>query len=233
MENNTYPFVNIPLPYDYDALEPYIDTRTMVIHYDRQLQDYINRLNAILKDDPVLQSMTLEELIINSSELLEGGLQESIRNYAGGVYNHRFYFNGMAPPTNVSPKGILVEMIASQYGNFTNFLEVLKFEGLRVFGSGYAWLVFDNGILRIVTTPNQNNPIAQGLCPILALDVWEHAYFLKHYNLRANYIDDWFRVINWDQATENYLACLNQFQYQEVEMQKRNKERFLKNGLAE
>jgi len=224
MENNMYPFVNLPLPYEYDALEPYIDTKTMVIHHDRQLQAYINRLNALLMDYQVLQGFTLEDLILHSGDLLEGGLQEPIQNLAGGVYNHRFYFDGMAPPSNLSPRGILFEMIESQYGNYNNFKEVFKFEGLKVFGSGYAWLVFDNGILRIITTPNQNTPMAIGYCPIIALDVWEHAYYLKHYNLRGNYIDDWFRVINWEKATENYLVCLNQ--YEKLEMKAKTRGRF-------
>lgn len=229
MENDTYPYVNLPLPYALNALEPYIDTKTMEIHYGRQLPAYINRLNAILKDFPELQSMTLEELIVSSEDLYQNGLKVPVQNYAGGVYNHRFYFNGMAPPSNLSPRGILFEMIESQYGNYTSFKEVFKFEGMKVFGSGYAWLVYDDGVLRIVTTPNQNNPIAQGYCPILALDVWEHAYFLKHYNLRANYIEDWFRVINWDEATKNYLDCVNQ--QKEKELQKRSKMKFSSNDL--
>ncbi|KXL53431.1 superoxide dismutase [Anaerotignum neopropionicum] len=218
MENNMYPFVNLPLPYAFDALEPYIDTKTMEIHHDRQLQAYINQLNRVLSDFPVLQSMTLEELIINADELTDG-LSIPIRNYGGGVYNHRFYFNGMQPPSDLTPRGRLIEMINAQYGNFYNFQEVVKREGLSVFGSGYAWLVFDDGRLRVITTPNQNCPLEQGLCPILALDVWEHAYFLKHYNLRGNYIDDWFRVINWEKADENYLNCIQN--YQEMGMRRR------------
>ena len=213
-----YPFVNLPLPYAFDALEPYIDAKTMEIHHDRQLQAYINQLNRVLSDFPVLQSMTLEELIINADELTDG-LAIPIRNYGGGVYNHRFYFNGMQPPSDLTPRGRLIEMINAQYGNFYNFQEVVKREGLSVFGSGYAWLVFDDGRLRVITTPNQNCPLEQGLCPILALDVWEHAYFLKHYNLRGNYIDDWFRVINWEKADENYLNCIQN--YQEMGMRRR------------
>lgn len=206
-----YPFVNLPLPYEYDALEPYIDTKTMIIHHDKSLQAYVDRLNEVLKAYPGLQSFTLEELI-EGADKLPKVLQAPIRNYAGGVYNHRFFFNGLKIPNRLEPQGNLVEMINAQYGNFNNFKEVFKNEALGLFGSGDAWLVFDKGKLKIMTTPNQNNPLAEGYCPILTIDVWEHAYFLKHYNLRNAYVDDWFRVINWDEANRNFMNCLREYQ---------------------
>ncbi|MDD3393042.1 MAG: superoxide dismutase [Clostridia bacterium] len=207
MENNTYPFVNLPLPYDYNALEPYIDAKTMAIHYDVYLQGYIDKLNQTISEFPELQLLTLEELIVGSVYLLEA-LQVPIQNNAGGIYNHRMYFNGMQEPSDRQPQGQLIKMIEAQYGNLDNFLYAFKKEAMGIFGSGYTWLVFDNARLRITTTANQKNPITLGFCPIMALDVWEHAYFLKHYNERSSYIDDWFQVINWDKANENYMECI-------------------------
>ena len=210
MENDRYPYVNLPLPYEYSALEPFIDTRTMEIHHDDYLGYYINSLNRTIQDFPELQQMTLEELIRNSVYLLDG-LRVPIQNYGGGVYNHRFYFNGMQPHSDVRPVGRLIDMIAGQYGNIENFLVVFKTEALKIFGSGYCWLVFDYGKLKIITMPNQNSPVLLDYCPLIALDVWEHAYFLKHYYMRGAYIDDWNQVINWDKANENFMECLANF----------------------
>ena len=210
MENDRYPYVNLPLPYEYSALEPYIDTRTMEIHHNDYLGYYINNLNRTIQDFPELQQMTLEELIRNSVYLLDG-LRIPIQNNGGGVYNHRFYFNGMQPPSDVRPTGRLIDMIAGQYGNIDNFLVVFKTEALKIFGSGYCWLVFDYGKLKIITMPNQNSPVLLDYCPLIALDVWEHAYFLKHYYMRGAYIDDWNHVINWEKANENFMECLANF----------------------
>ncbi|WMI81890.1 superoxide dismutase [Anaerotignum sp. MB30-C6] len=209
MENNTYPFVNLPLPYEYDALEPYIDARTMAIHHERYAEAYVTRLNMVLADYPGLQALTLEQLIQNADSLPKA-LQVPIRNYAGGIYNHRLYFNGLAPPSDKEPKGKLLELINSQYGSLTVFKEILMEEALSVFGSGYTWLIYDKGRLVILTSPNQNTPVEQKKCTILNLDVWEHAYYLKHYNRRGDYIADWFNVVNWDKANENFLECVRQ-----------------------
>lgn len=207
MENNRYPFVNVPLPYAYDGLEPYIDTNTVQIHHERYLEGYINKLNGILKDYPELQTLTLEQLIQNIHSLPEG-LQTPIRNSAGGVYNHRVYFYGLQPPTKEQPENRLIDFIQAQYGSFEAFKAVFVKEALAVFGSGYTWLVYNNGKLEVVNTPNQNCPLEQNKCPIFNLDVWEHAYILKHYNKRDEYIADWFEVVNWDKANENFLACV-------------------------
>ncbi|WP_313524502.1 superoxide dismutase [Anaerotignum sp.] len=210
MENNQYPFVNLPLPYNYNALEPYIDAKTMEVHHDKHLQGYINNLNQVLKGYQGLQLLTLEQLIENADRLPKG-LQAPIRNYAGGVYNHRVYFDGMEPPTDQKPRGKLMEMINSQYGSLQSFKDVFKKEAQGVFGAGYAWLVYDKGKLKILSTPNQNSPIEQGFCPIFNIDVWEHAYYLKHLNERGDYIDDWFNVVNWDMANQNYLNCIRRY----------------------
>ncbi|PWM44215.1 MAG: superoxide dismutase [Clostridiales bacterium] len=206
MINQYYPFVNEPLPYAYNALEPYIDEKTMYLHHDKHLQTYINNLNTILKGYPQLQRCSLEQLIVNLPNLPKD-LQAPIRNNSGGVYNHLLYFNQMSPQkTTVSDT--MAESINKNFGSFEDFKGLLKKTALSVFGSGYAWLVYDNGKLKIVTTPNQNTPLEQNLCPLIALDVWEHAYYLKHYNLRADYIDDWFNVINWDEVNQRYLNCI-------------------------
>lgn len=206
MENEFYPFVNLPLPYAYDALEPFIDAKTMMLHHDRHLQTYIDNLNNALKDRPGLQELSLEQLICNASRL-QDDVQRTIRNNAGGVYNHRFYFDLLTNPAKREPQGGLRRAINSRFGGFSEFREAFTKAALSVFGSGYAWLVCDGATLAIVTTPNQNNPLEAGLCPILTIDVWEHAYYLKHYNERANYIEDWVSVVNWERAQCNFEAC--------------------------
>ena len=207
MNNNHYPFINLPLPYGYDALEPFIDEKTMYLHHDRHLQTYIDNLNAALREHPNLQDLSLTQLI-RSAYRLPQPLRTAIRNNAGGVYNHRFFFEGLKNPSDDRPSGELADAIAGSFGSLDAFLELFKKAALSVFGSGYAWLVTDKTKLSIVTTANQNTPIEHGLEPILAIDVWEHAYYLKHYNVRADYIDDWMQIINWKQAEKNYAASI-------------------------
>jgi len=203
-----YKFINYPLPYAYNALEPYIDEKTMRLHHDKHLQTYIDNLNNVLKDHPELQKLSLEQLLVNINRLPET-VQTPILNNAGGVYNHRFYFSNLINSNLKHPIGALAANINRAFGSFDSFQKQFTEAGLSVFGSGYAWLVTDrNGMLRIITTPNQNTPLPQNLCPILNLDVWEHAYYLKHYNVRADYIKDWFQVVNWNKANKNYLFCV-------------------------
>lgn len=196
--NSYYPFVNTPLPYGYDALEPYIDEKTMHLHHDRHLQTYIDNLNGILKAYPELQSRSLEELLLNW-EKLPGEIQVPVRNNAGGVYNHRFYFEGLQPPKELV-KNQLYREIEEQFQGFDGFQKIFKQTALSVFGSGYAWLVSQNGMLRLLTSANQNVPDLECFTPVFTIDVWEHAYYLKHYNLRGDYVEDWFAVINWEMA---------------------------------
>ena len=208
MENEYYPFVNLPLPYAYDALEPYIDEKTMHLHHDKHLQTYIDNLNKVLDAHPELQSLSLTELLKYLSRM-PADVQQPIRNKGGGVYNHRFYFALLTNPSEGEAVGHLGEAITRTFGSFQNFKDQFKQAALSVFGSGYAWLVLNNGRLEIMTTANQNTSIELRLGPILAIDVWEHAYYLKHYNVRADYIDDWFKVVNWEQAELNYFAAMN------------------------
>lgn len=205
--NMHYPFTNPPLPYAYDALEPFIDEKTMRLHHDRHLQTYVDQLNDSLKDYPACHGWTLEQLIFYAASLPEA-IRTKVRNNGGGVYNHLFYFSELTPDLSQSPAGALGDAIEREFGSALEFKKRLKEAGLSVFGSGYAWLVVNAaGSLEIITTPNQDTPLPLGLCPVLNLDVWEHAYYLKHYNVRAAYVDDWFHVVNWNQAAQRYLAC--------------------------
>lgn len=201
--NNTYPFVNTPLPYAYDALEPYIDEKTMHLHHDRHLQTYIDNLNAIIKEHPELQTWTLEGLL-ELSAFLPKEIRQPVINNAGGVYNHHFFFDSMTPAGKQPEENPLLAEIARQFGSLEAFQEQLKKEALAVFGSGYAWLAADGGKLKIIRTANQDTPLPLDLQPLLALDVWEHAYYLKHYNQRAAYIDDWFSVVDWEKASRRF-----------------------------
>lgn len=204
-ENNTYPFVNLPLPYAYDALEPFIDEKTMRLHHDKHLQTYIDNLNAALAKEPRINQMTLKQLICYADKLPQP-LQNTIRNNAGGVYNHRFYFEQLTNPSDGKPTGALLREINRTFGAVDKFKAELKAAALSVFGSGYAWLVVDGKQLKIVTTANQDVPC--GYCPILNIDVWEHAYYLKHYNVRADYINDLLQIINWRVVEERYNQCI-------------------------
>lgn len=204
-----YPFVNYPLPYSYNALEPYIDEKTMHLHHDRHLQTYVDNLNAILKANPQLQNMTLEQLILYAPTL-PANIRTPLLNNAGGVYNHRFYFDNMTSPGIDRPLGIFAFYINQAFGSFQNFEDQMAAAALSVFGSGYAWLVADHdGTLKIITTSNQDTPLSMNLHPLLNLDVWEHAYYLKHYNNRPAYIHNWFHVVNWKTVSQNYLAFIN------------------------
>ena len=199
-----YKFINEPLPYSYKAMEPFIDIQTMYLHHDKHLQTYVDNLNKALRNYPFLQTFTLEQLLCNL-ESMPMEIRTQIRNNAGGVYNHRFYFNGLSKEHGQRPQGELAEAIDRQYGSYEKFKEEFTGAALSVFGSGYAWLVIDpQGKLKIVTTANQDTPLAGNLAPVLVIDVWEHAYYLKHFNVRADYIKDWFEVVNWRFSDEQY-----------------------------
>ncbi len=212
--NNTYPFVNTPLPYAYDALEPYIDAETMELHHDKHLQGYIDNLNKTLKPYPSLHSVPLD-LMLARADRLPSGIRVPIMRYGGGVYNHRFFFDGLTPDARQRPKGTLLQAIDRDFGSYENMLKQYKEAAQSVFGSGYAWLVTTtDGTLRFVTTVNQDSMVPRYLCPISNIDVWEHAYYLKHQNRRAEYIDDIFDIINWDEVNRRYVNCLIRHGYE-------------------
>ena len=211
--NEHYKFINHPLPYASDALGPYIDEKTMHLHHDRHLQTYIDNLNHTLSGYPEFQGWTPEQLIVNAASLPQG-IQTSVKNNGGGVFNHQFYFSCLKNPSSRQPVGILKQAIEKELGGFEAMKDAFKKAALFVFGSGYAWLVVKaTGALGILATQNQDTPFSLGMFPVLNIDVWEHAYYLKHYNERGAYIDDWFQVINWEQADKNYLNCFRRELY--------------------
>ncbi|MGG7215109.1 superoxide dismutase [Clostridium nigeriense] len=193
-----------PLPYAYDALEPYIDKETMMLHHDKHEKAYLDNLNKVIAKYPELYKKGLEGILKDLNSVPED-VRETVKNNAGGVYNHEFFWSIMSPEKDQTPKGELLKAINKDFDSLDNFKTKFKEAALGRFGSGWAWLVVDNnGNLSIISTPNQDSPISQGLTPILGLDVWEHAYYLKYQNRRGDYIDNWWHVVNWKQV-ENYF----------------------------
>jgi len=198
-----YPFQLGALPFAYNALEPNIDAATMDIHYTRHFKGYVDSLNAALAECPRLQCCSLEELL-RCCDRLPANLRTPIRRYAGGAYNHAMYFEGLTPGGS-PPCGTLARAIDCTYGSFELFKAQLKAKATEVFGSGYAWLVAGRtGRLAIMATANQDTPLPCGCIPLLNIDVWEHAYYLKYQNLRASYIDAWLRVADFGRASVIY-----------------------------
>jgi len=202
--NKTYPFTLEKLPYDYNALEPYIDAATMHYHHDKHHQAYVNNLNNALENHPELHDKTLEYLLKNLNTL-PSDVQTKIKNNGGGVYNHNLFFDLMTPSSPKKPVGKLAKAIDEKYGSFDNFKETFKKAAMDRFGSGWAWLVVDqNNELMIVSTPNQDVPLQLSVKPLLLIDVWEHAYYLNYQNRRADYIENFFNVIDWQKVNDLY-----------------------------
>jgi Fe-Mn family superoxide dismutase len=191
------------LPYAFDALEPYIDARTMEIHHDKHHQGYVNKLNAALEKHPELQEKSLEELVRNPASLPED-VQTAIRNNGGGHYNHSIFWTVMSPNGGGEPTGALAQAIKDAFGDFTTFKDKFSQAAATRFGSGWAWLGLKDGKLTVISLPNQDAPLMEGLTPILGLDVWEHAYYLKYQNRRPEYISNWWNVVNWDEVARRY-----------------------------
>lgn len=195
------------LPYDVNALEPYIDAKTMEIHHGKHHQGYVNKLNAALEKHPNLQSKTVEELLKDLDSVPED-IRTAVRNNGGGHANHSLFWPCMSPNGGGEPDGDLADAINSKFGSFNDFKEQFSSEAAGRFGSGWAWLCVDlGGNLVLLSTPNQDSPLSQGLTPILGLDVWEHAYYLKYQNRRPDYINEWWNVVNWDQVAKNYKSA--------------------------
>ena len=195
-----------PLPYGFDALEPYIDAKTMEIHHGKHHQAYVNNLNAALEKAPELQSKSIEELVKNVNSAPEA-VRTAIRNNGGGHWNHSFFWRLMGPKAGGQPSGALGDAIKSAFGSFDKFKEQFAAAGVGRFGSGWAWLLNDGGKLSITSTPNQDNPLMDGKSAnsvLLGLDVWEHAYYLKYQNRRPDYITAWWNVINWSDVAKRY-----------------------------
>jgi Fe-Mn family superoxide dismutase len=185
-----------PLPYDYAALEPHIDTQTMQIHHGKHHQAYVTNLNAALDKHPALHAHSLDALLRDLAGLPDD-IRTAVRNNGGGHWNHTFFWNLMAPNAGGAPTGALGEAITASFGSFDAFKEKFAAAGMGRFGSGWAWLIDTGSSLEIMSTPNQDNPLMEGKKAILGVDVWEHAYYLKYQNRRADYLAAFWNVVNW------------------------------------
>ncbi|HYY75993.1 MAG TPA: superoxide dismutase [Gaiellaceae bacterium] len=190
------------LPYDYGALEPHIDEQTMRVHHDKHHQAYVDKVNAALEgtewaDKPV-------EEVLGNLDRIPDDKRTAVRNNGGGHYNHSLFWEWMSPDGGGEPDGALAAAIQAAFGSFEDFKAQFKDAGVNQFGSGWAWLVSEDGGLAVVATPNQDNPVSQGTTPLLGVDVWEHAYYLKYQNRRPDYIDAWWNVVDWAKVAKGY-----------------------------
>jgi superoxide dismutase, Fe-Mn family len=193
-----------PLPYAYNALEPYIDEQTMQLHHDKHHAAYVNNLNAALEGQAALAALTVDQLIRRLSEVPEN-IRTAVRNNGGGHLNHTMFWEIMKPNGGGAPSGALASAIQQAFGSFDDFKAKFKDAGVKRFGSGWAWLVRDqSGALQVTSTANQDNPLSDGLYPVMGNDVWEHAYYLKYQNRRPDYLDAWWNVVNWDEVAKRF-----------------------------
>ncbi len=193
-----------PLPYDYNALEPYIDEETMHLHHDKHHQAYVTNVNNALQGQPQFENMPIEELISRLNEVPEN-IRTAVRNNGGGHVNHSMFWVIMTPGGAKEPTGELADKINSTFGSFDNFKSQFNTAGAGRFGSGWVWLVMDRaGNISITTTANQDSPITDGYWPLMGNDVWEHAYYLKYQNRRPEYLQAWWNVVNWDEVNRRY-----------------------------
>jgi Fe-Mn family superoxide dismutase len=191
------------LPYAVDALEPYIDAQTMTIHHDKHHQAYVTNLNGALEKHPELAGKSLEELLMDLNTVPED-IRTAVRNNGGGTWNHNMFWEIMGPNAGGAPRGELAQAIDSAFGSFDAFKSELEKAAMGRFGSGWAWLVKKGNGLAIVSTANQDNPMSEGMTPVMGVDVWEHAYYLKYQNRRAEYLTNWWNVVNWDAAAARF-----------------------------
>ncbi len=194
------------LPYDFAALEPHIDTQTMQIHHGKHHAAYVNNLNTALEKHTGLQDRTAEDLIKNLNGVPED-IRTALRNNGGGHVNHSMFWKIMAPGAGGEPTGALADAIKAAFGDFAGFKDQLQKAGIGRFGSGWAWVIVDGGKLKITSTANQDNPMMEGQKPIMGVDVWEHAYYLKYQNRRADYLAAWWNVVNWAEVAKNFAAA--------------------------
>ncbi len=201
------PFTLPPLPYAADALEPYIDKRTMEIHHDGHHGAYVANLNKAIEAAPQLAGKTVEELLANNCAIVPDNVKTAVRNNGGGHANHSMFWQILAPKAGGQPTGKLAAAIQSAFGGFDQFKEKFNAAAAGRFGSGWAWLLKDSsGKLEITSTANQDNPLMEGKFPVIGLDVWEHAYYLKYQNRRAEYIGAWWNVLNWAEAERRFTS---------------------------
>ncbi|USK58814.1 superoxide dismutase SodA [Peribacillus asahii] len=194
------------LPYAVDALEPHIDKETMNIHHTKHHNTYVTNLNAAIEGNEELQSKSIEELVANLDAVPEA-IRTAVRNNGGGHANHSLFWTILTPNGSGAPAGELADAIAAKFGSFDAFKEEFAKAAATRFGSGWAWLVVNNGELEVTSTPNQDSPLSEGKTPILGLDVWEHAYYLNYQNRRPDYIGAFWNVVNWDEVAKRYAAA--------------------------
>ncbi len=193
------------LPYAYDALEPYIDAQTMTIHHDKHHAAYVNNVNAALEKHPELFNKSLEQILMDLNAIPED-IRTAVRNNAGGAWNHTMFWNIMAPKAGGMPKGDLAKAIDATFKSFDAFKTDFEKAANTRFGSGWAWLVKKGNALSIMSTANQDNPMSEGFTPVMGVDVWEHAYYLKYQNRRAEYVTNWWNTVNWDAVASRYAG---------------------------
>lgn len=191
------------LPYAYDALEPSIDEKTMRIHHDKHHAGYTKKLNAALEGHSDLASKSIDEILANL-DAVPAEIRTAVRNNGGGYANHKLFWSIMSPDGGGAPDGELASAINSAFGGFDSFKETFSSTAASQFGSGWGWLALDGGSLKVLSTPNQDSPVSQGMTPILGVDVWEHAYYLKYQNERGSYINAWWNVVNWAEVGRLY-----------------------------
>jgi Fe-Mn family superoxide dismutase len=194
-----------PLPYAYDALEPHIDKATMEVHHDKHHQAYVDKANAALAGTP-LADAAIEDVLKDLGQVPEDK-RVAVKNNGGGHFNHTLFWESMSPDGGGEPGGALADAIGSAFGSFSDFQAKLKEAGVNQFGSGWSWLVHDGSGLAVVGRPNQDNPISEGKTPLLGVDVWEHAYYLKYQNRRPDYIDAWWNVVDWGKVAGRFAAA--------------------------
>ena len=200
------PYELPPLPYPKEALEPHIDAQTMEIHHDKHHATYVTNLNKALENSPELSSKPVEELIADLNAVPEAA-RTAVRNNGGGHANHSFFWKLMAADGGGEPTGAIAEAITEAFGGFEALKEKINTAGAGRFGSGWSWLVVKGGKLEVMSTPNQDSPLMEGIQPVLGVDVWEHAYYLKYQNKRPDYLKAWWNTINWDAVNENYAKA--------------------------
>ncbi len=206
--SNSYPFDLMVLPYDYSALQPSVSRTTLEFHHDKHHQTYVNNLNAALEGSKEFRKKNLEE-ILSSLDKLPADIATAVTNNGGGVFNHNFYFEALAPQGTTAPTKKFEDAVTAAFGSLENMLAELKKAALAQFGSGWAWLVIDADTnLKIVRTANQDTPLKDGLKPLLTIDVWEHAYYIDYQNRRADYIDAFFKIINWDVVSKRHAVSV-------------------------
>jgi Fe-Mn family superoxide dismutase len=199
-----------PLPYDYSALEPYIDTETMKLHHDKHHQAYITNVNKALADYPDLADKPVDDLVSDLAAIPEA-IRGVVRNNGGGHSNHTAFWKLMGPANTAGiggePTGAIASHITKDFASFEDLKKAFNEAGVKQFGSGWAWLVFSEGKLKVISTPNQDTPLSQGHYPILGNDVWEHAYYLKYQNRRPDYLAAWWNLVNWEEVNRRFAVA--------------------------